>query len=90
MFHVRFKPRGYASGDAGDVDDRGALDLHACMIGPGGPMATMQTTASALTQSRINLRSGLAEKFAETGLLVSSGTEPVACAWPGLVWFDLI
>ena len=40
------------------------------IIGPEGPMATTPTTASTLT--RIDLWQSLAEKFAKTGLLVSS------------------
>ena len=30
-FAFSFKSRGYASGDAGDADDRGARNLPACM-----------------------------------------------------------
>ena len=37
----------------------------------------------ARTASRINLRSGFAEKFAETGLLASS--KAVSMSWPDLV-----
>ena len=44
------------------------------------------TTASARIASRINPLSGLAEKFAETGLLVSS--KMGSMDWPGLAWPD--
>ena len=37
---------------------------------------------------RIDLLSGLAEKFAETGLLVSS--KACSMAWPGLILFGLV
>ena len=41
------------------------------------------TTAPARLALRSNVLSGLAEKFAEAGLLVSSNAKPMA--WPGLI-----
>ena len=45
--------------------------------------ASTPTTAPARLALRINTLSGLAEKFAEAGLLVSSNAKPMS--WPGSV-----
>ena len=71
------------------LNHTGASNLPANKRVPASASAA-STTASA---SRINLPSGLAEKFAETGLLVSSDAGPMAWpdpVWLGLVWFGPI
>ena len=62
-------------------------------LGPDSNKRARQTTSTPTTAParlalRSNVLSGLAEKFAETGLLVSSNAKPTA--WPDLILSGLI
>ena len=56
---------------------------------PANKRARQTASTTARLASRINLLSGFAEKFAETGLLVSSDAGPMACPVPGLSRYGL-